>query len=132
MGYKDYKPVRGDQTGSVDTSSERLDDVQSVMTEDQLNPPTIVEPLVEVTDQVFSNIERDIMGKDAPIEADDRTVDQAKSDALEAEANPLDGSSKDVLAYAEANPDEVEDLLAAEEAGAARKGVLKGLAALNE
>lgn len=51
---------------------------------------------------------------------------------MEPDENPLDGNTEEVLAYAADHPDEVDALIKAEKAAAARKGVLEGLTSLAE
>lgn len=108
MGLKEYKPTPPDQVGVAQTSSERLVDVNALM-------PVVEEPVVEEAEE--------------EVEGASETPETPPDDADEI-AEALTGNINSVLEFAEANPDTVEDLLSAEEAGKSRRGLLKKLKAL--
>ncbi len=110
MGLKDYKPTPPFQVGVAQTSSERLVDVNALM------------PVVEDEDEVEVEVE-------VEVETSDETPETASSKEGEV-VEALTGNINSVLEFAEANPDTLEDLLSAEQAGKSRKRLVRELKAL--
>lgn len=64
----------------------------------------------------------------SPSDEEDSTTDDVETDAPETDEFDTESATvNELIKYAEEHPDEVEDLLAAEKAGKARKGAVTGL-----